>query len=84
MLSCRKTSTESIIKKWTEDNSGKLQLIGWKARKMDDEKYLVSYIAMDGAVPKGFYFDFDIRTGEVVNLANRPDLQKKYNIQYSQ
>ena len=80
----QKTSTESIIKKWTEDNSGKLQIIGWKARKMDDDKYLVSYIAMDGAVPKGFYFDLDINTGEVVNLANRPELQKKYNIQYSQ
>ena len=48
------TSTESIIKKWTEDNSAKLQLIGWKARKMDDERYLVSYIAMDGASPKAF------------------------------
>lgn len=78
------TSTEAIIKKWTEDNSAKLQLIGWKARKMDEERYLVSYIAMDGAVPKGFYFDLDTRTGEVVNLANRPDLQKKYNIRYSQ
>jgi hypothetical protein len=80
----RNTSTESIIKKWTEDNAGKLQVIGWKAKKMDDEKYLVSYIAMDGAVAKGFYFDFDISTGEVVNLANRPDLQKEYNIHYSQ
>ena len=80
----RNTSTESIIKKWTEDNSEKLQIIGWKARKMDDEKYLISYTAMDGALPKGFYFDLDIRTGEVENLANKPDLQKKYNIQYSQ
>jgi hypothetical protein len=80
----QRTSTESIVKKWTEDNSDKLQIIGWKARKMDDDKYLVSYVAMDGAVPKGFYFDLDIRTGEVVNLADRPDLQKKYNIQYSQ
>ena len=79
-----KTSTESIVRKWTVDNSDKLQIIGWKARKMDDEKYLISYVAMDGAMPKGFYFDLDIRTGEVVNLANRPDLQKKYNVQYSQ
>lgn len=80
----RNTPTEAIIKKWSEDNAGKLQLIGWKAMKMDEEKYLVSYLAMDGAVPKGFYFDLDIRTGEVVNLANRPDLQKKYNIRYNQ
>jgi len=79
-----KTSTESIIRKWAENNSEKLQIIGWQARKMDDEKYLISYTAMDGVLPKGFYFDLDIRTGEVVNLANKPDLQKKYNILYSQ
>jgi hypothetical protein len=80
----RNTSTESIVRIWTQENSDKLQIIGWKARKMDDEKYLVSFTAMDGAAPKGFYFDLDISTGEVVNLANRPELQKKYNIQYSQ
>jgi hypothetical protein len=51
---------------------------------MNEEKYLVSFTGMDGALPKGFYFDVDIRTGEVENLANRPDLQKKYNIRYSQ
>jgi hypothetical protein len=75
--------TEAIIKKWTEENAEKFQIIGWKARKMDDERYLVSYMAMDGASPKGFYFDLDIRTGEVENLENKPELQKKYNILYS-
>jgi len=76
------TSTEAIVKKWSEENAAKLQIIGWKAKKIDDERYLVSYIALDGAAPKGFYFDLDIRTGEVENLANKPELQKKYNIQY--
>ena len=79
----RNISTESIIKKWTEENAEKYQIIGWKARKMDDVRYLVSYMAMEGASPKGFYFDLDIRTGEVENLENKPDLQKKYNILYS-
>ena len=79
----RNISTESIIKKWTQENAEKFQIIGWKARKMDDERYLVSYMAMDGASPKGFYFDLDISTGEVENLENKPELQKKYNIQYS-
>ena len=79
----RNTSTESLIKKWSEENAAKFQIIGWKARKVDEEKYLVSFTAMDGAFPKGFYFDLDIRTGEVENLENKPELQKKYNIQYS-
>lgn len=50
---------------------------------MDEDRYLVSFMAMDGATPKGFYFDLDIRTGEVENLQNKPELQKKYNIQYN-
>ena len=77
-------STEAIIKKWTEENAEKFQIIGWRAKKMGDERFLVSYMAMDGASPKGFYFDLDIRTGEIENLANKPELQKKYNIHYSQ
>lgn len=79
----RNTSTEALIKKWSDENAAKFQVIGWNARKMDEELYLVSYTAMDGAFPKGFYFALDIRTGEVENLENRPELQKKYNIQYS-
>ena len=77
------TTVESIVKKWTEENSGKYKMVGWQARKMDDQKYLVSYIAMDGDRPKGFYFDLDVQTGVVQDLARNPELQKKYNIQYS-
>jgi hypothetical protein len=79
----RNTSTESLIKKWSEENAAKFQMVGWNARKVDEERYLVSFTAMDGALPKGFYFALDIRTGEVENLENKPELQKKYNIQYS-
>jgi len=80
----RNTSTGSLIKKWTEENAGKYKIVGWQAKKMDDERYLVSYTAMDGALPKGFYFDLDIKTGVVENLENNPELQKKYNIKYGQ
>jgi len=79
----RNISAEAVIKKWTEENAEKFQITGWKARKMDEEIYLVSYTAMDGAFPKGFYFVLDVRTGGVENLENKPELQKKYNIQYS-
>jgi len=68
---------EAMIKKWTEDNSSKYEMVGWQVRKVDDERYLVSYTAMDGKLTKGFYFDVDIKTRKVENLANKPDLQKK-------
>ena len=77
-------STDSILKKWTEDNSTQYQMIGWKAKKMDEENYLVSYTAMNGAAVKGFYFNLNTKTRHVENLENNPDLQKKYNIKYSQ
>ena len=77
-------STESIIKKWTDENASKYRMIGWNAKKMGEENYLVSYTAMDGTDVKGFYFDLNAKTRHVENLANNPELQKKYNIRYSQ
>ncbi|TAN38825.1 MAG: hypothetical protein EPN25_12890 [Nitrospirae bacterium] len=79
----KNTPVSAIVNKWIEDNSGKYKMVGWQAKKFDEQKILVSYIAMDGDTPKGFYFDVDIQSGAVQNLANNPELQKKYNILYS-
>lgn len=78
----KNTSVESIVNKWTEENSGRLNIVGWKVKKTDDGRFLVSYTALDGNATKGFYFDLDPQTGKVQNLANNPELQKKYNIKY--
>lgn len=80
----KNTPVEAIVKKWTEEKAAKYKVVGWQARKMDEQRYLVSYTALDGNAPKGFYFDLDARSGVVQDLARNPDLQKKYNIQYSQ
>lgn len=74
---------DTMMKKWTDDNSGKLQFIGWKTKKIDEQTYLVGYTASDGLVTSGFYFDVDFSTGNVRHLANYPELQKKYDIQYN-
>ncbi len=80
----RFSDVETIMNKWTDENSGKFQIIGWKVKKMDEQIYLVSYTASDGLVTKGFYFDIDFSTGAVRHIANHPELQKKYGIQYNQ
>jgi hypothetical protein len=72
------------MKKWAEENSGKIQIVGWKAKRIDERTYLVSYTASDGLSSKGFYFDIDIKTGTVRHIADHPELQKKYGIQYNQ
>jgi hypothetical protein len=80
----RFSNVETIMKKWAEENSGKFQIVGWKAKRIDDRTYLVSYTASDGLSTKGFYFDIDINTGTVRHIAEHPELQKKYGIQYNQ
>ena len=79
----RMTSVDSIVNKWTQDNAGKYKVVGWQAKKIDEQKYLVSYTALDGSAPKGFYFVADLQSGGVEDLAHNPELQKKYNIQYA-
>ena len=77
----KRTSVDSIVRKWTEETAAKLKVVGWQAKKMAEQKYLVSYTALDGGVPKGFYFELDVQSGIVKDLARNPELQKKYNIQ---
>ncbi len=76
----RFSTVEVIINKWATEYSGKLKSIGWIARKVDESVYLVSFTATDGVTPTGFYFDINTETGEIRNIANHPDLQKKYGI----
>ena len=79
----RFSNVETLVKKWTDERSGKFQIIGWKAKKIDDQTYLVSYTASDGLNVTGFYFDINTRTGNVLHIADSPELQKKYGIQYN-
>jgi predicted Zn finger-like uncharacterized protein len=77
------TSVEAIVNKWTQDNAGKYKVVGWQTKKIDEQKYLVSYTALDGSTPKGFYFVADLQSGVVEDLAHNPELQKKYNVEYA-
>ncbi len=79
----KNTPVELIVKKWTEENSGKYKIVGWQAKKVDEQNYLVSYTALEGSAVKGFYFTIDAQSRKVQDLARNPELQKKYNIQYS-
>lgn len=80
----KNTPVESIIRKWTEDNAGKYKVVGWQARKIDEQKYLVSFTALDGSATKGFYFVLDGGSRVVQDLARSPELQNKYNVRYGE
>ena len=76
------TKVETIVNKWSTDNAGKYTMVGWQAKKMDEQRYLVSYTARNGEKTAGFYFTLDLQTGAVQDLAHNKELQTKYNIKY--
>lgn len=73
---------EAVLKNWSKTSAGKMQVIGWQAKKMGDQVYVVSYTASDGLNTKGFYFEVNLENGTVRNVANSPELQRKYGIKY--
>jgi len=76
----RAATVDTLVSKWTKENSDRLKAIGWIARKADEKAYLVSYTATDGVTPTGFYFEVNIETGEIRNIAGNAELQQKYGI----
>jgi len=76
----RIAAVDLLVNKWMQENTGKLRSLGWTARKMDENIFLVSFTATDGIAPTGFYFDINAETGEIRNVAGHPDLQRKYGI----
>lgn len=75
-------TVETVVKRWTEENAGKIQVSGWSARLIEAQLYQVSFVAMEGDNTKGFYFDVDLNTRVVRDIGHYPELQKKYGIKY--
>ena len=62
--------------------SDESQISDWKVKKIDDQKYIVSFTASKGPDTSEFYFDTNIKTGSVRNITDSRELQK-YGIQVS-
>ena len=73
---------EAVVRNWSETDAGKMQVIGWQSKKMGEQVYIVSYTATDGLNTKGFYFEVNLDTGVVRDVAKHPELQQKYGIRY--
>ncbi len=52
------------------------QISNWDAKKIDNQRYLVSFTASKGSDTRGFYFDTNIKTGSVRHVTDRLELQK--------
>jgi hypothetical protein len=62
--------------------SDESQISDWKVKKIDDQKYIVSFTASKGPDTSEFYFDTNIKTGSVRNIKDSRELQK-YGIHVS-
>jgi len=62
--------------------SDESQISNWNVKKIDDQKYIVSFTASKGPDTSEFYFDTNIKTGSVRNIKDSRELQK-YGIHVS-
>ena len=58
------------------------RILDWETKKIDDQRYLVSFTASNGSDTSEFYFDTNIKTGSVRHITDRSEL-KRYGIQDS-
>lgn len=71
---------ETQIRNWLKEKKGSLRIIGWKARKIDDQAYLVSYTINEGSGEQGYFFDVNLVAEIVCSVNGNPELAKKYGI----
>jgi len=72
---------EATIQQWMEQKKGDLRIIGWKAQKINDQIYLVSYTFNEDSGPRGYFFEVNLVGGIVRNVLGDPELEQKYGIE---
>jgi hypothetical protein len=73
-------TTESTIEDALRHKRGILHIYGWRARRIDDQTYLVGYLYDEGPNTQvnGWLFEVN-RTADILrNVIGDPDLEKKY------
>jgi hypothetical protein len=73
-------TVESQIKDWLADKKGGLKIYGWEAKKVDDQKYLVSYTFDQGSGRVGYFFEVNLVANIVRKVIGDPELEKEYGI----
>jgi len=74
------SSTADTIHNWLEAKKGTLRIYGWKARKVDDQTYLVGYTFDEGPGTNvgGWVFEVNLEAGFVRSVKGDQELEKKY------
>ena len=73
---------EEVIKDDIEAVKGPLNVIGWKARRIDDQTFLVTYLYKTVTQNWLYVFEVNLRAGIVRCVNDNMELRKKYNIHF--
>lgn len=73
--------TDAQIRDWLQAKKGILKVYGWRARKIDDQTYMVAYTYDEGpsATAGAWLFEANLVAGIVRPIIGDPELEKKYS-----
>ncbi len=71
---------ENTIRSWMKKRTGELEILGWKAEKINDQTYLVSYTFKDGSGVQGYYFDVNLKGGIIRKVTGDIELEVIYGL----
>ena len=57
-----------------------IRIIGWKAEKVGEQLYLVSYTFDDGSGEKGWFMEVNVTGGSALNIFAAPERMERYGI----
>lgn len=74
-------NVETRIKDLLKSEKGALKIVGWRARKIDDQTFLISYTFDKGGGDIGYFFEVNLLAEIVRKVSGDPELMKKYGMQ---
>lgn len=74
------TPVDNFCRSDMESKKGYLKIHGWRAKRIDEGKYLVSYTFDQGSGERGYFFDVDVGSGIVRSAVGDPALEKIYSL----
>ena len=74
-------TADASIKKSLATSKGPLKVYGWKAKKIDDQTYLVGYLLAEGPASNtiGWVFEVNLEAQIVRPVIGDAELEKKYS-----
>jgi hypothetical protein len=66
------------VGKWARSQSGQLRIIGWEARRINDQVVIVTYSVDQGAGLRSWAFEVQVEAALVRNITGDPALERTY------